>query len=114
VRELWVIAERATEDLVVAGRVRAWPTAERSWDDDFHHALHTVLTGENSGYYVDFGRVAQLAKAFTDPMCTTGSSPSSASGRHGRPAEICRAPASSAACKPRQVGNRAFGERTAA
>lgn len=33
------------------------------WNDDFHHALHALLTGERQGYYADFGRVAQLAKA---------------------------------------------------
>ena len=27
------------------------------WNDDFHHALHTLLTGEQTGYYADFGRV---------------------------------------------------------
>ncbi len=24
------------------------------WSDDFHHALHTLLTGESQGYYADF------------------------------------------------------------
>ena len=27
------------------------------WNDDFHHALHTLLTGEQTGYYADFGSV---------------------------------------------------------
>jgi maltooligosyltrehalose trehalohydrolase len=31
------------------------------WSDDFHHALHTVLTGERAGYYEDFGTLAYLA-----------------------------------------------------
>jgi len=34
------------------------------WADDFHHALHALLTGEDTGYYADFGSVGQLAKAF--------------------------------------------------
>ncbi len=34
------------------------------WSDDFHHALHTAVTGENHGYYADFGRLGQLAKAY--------------------------------------------------
>ena len=58
-----------------------------SWDDDFHHALHTVLTGENSGYYLDFGRVAQLAKAFTDAYVYDGEFSEFRQRRHGRPAE---------------------------
>ena len=37
------------------------PTAEgglgmtAQWDDDVHHALHVALTGEDQGYYADFG-----------------------------------------------------------
>src|SRR6185369_1662618 len=29
------------------------------WSDDFHHALHTLLTGERTGYYSDFGSFEQ-------------------------------------------------------
>ena len=32
------------------------------WSDDFHHALHALLTGERGGYYVDFGTPQVLAK----------------------------------------------------
>ena len=31
---------------------------DAQWSDDFHHALHTVITGERSGYYEDFGTLA--------------------------------------------------------
>lgn len=34
------------------------------WCDDFHHVLHTLLTGENQGYYEDFGDFHQLAKVY--------------------------------------------------
>ncbi|MFD0975573.1 malto-oligosyltrehalose trehalohydrolase [Salinimicrobium gaetbulicola] len=37
---------------------------EGQWVDDFHHAVHTVLTGENAGYYKDFGKMEFLAKSF--------------------------------------------------
>ncbi len=36
------------------------------WNDDFHHALHTLLTKEGVSYYQDFGRAADLAKAFRE------------------------------------------------
>lgn len=36
------------------------------WNDDFHHALYTVLTGDRQGYYQDFGTVTQLAKTYED------------------------------------------------
>ncbi len=31
------------------------------WSDDFHHALHAMLTGEEKGYYADFGSLATFA-----------------------------------------------------
>ena len=33
------------------------------WFDDWHHALHALLTGERAGYYADFGTVDDLARA---------------------------------------------------
>lgn len=39
---------------------------DAQWSDDFHHALHSVLTGDQQGYYQDFGRCSQLAKAYED------------------------------------------------
>ena len=32
--------------------------ARRAWADDFHHALHALLTGERDGYYAGYGTVA--------------------------------------------------------
>jgi maltooligosyltrehalose trehalohydrolase len=40
------------------------PACDAVWVDDFHHALHALLTGERDGYYAPFGKVAQLADAF--------------------------------------------------
>ncbi len=39
---------------------------DAQWNDDFHHALHTLLTGEQHGYYADFGAVEDLAKAYRE------------------------------------------------
>jgi maltooligosyltrehalose trehalohydrolase len=39
---------------------------DAQWNDDFHHCLHALLTGETTGYYEDFGRIEQLAKAFKE------------------------------------------------
>ena len=55
------------------------------WSDDFHHALHTVLTGERSGYYRDFGTVADLAKALTQAYVYDGRYSEYRRRRHGRP-----------------------------
>lgn len=34
------------------------------WCDEFHHTLHTLLTGENDGYYSEFGTMKQLETAY--------------------------------------------------
>lgn len=36
------------------------------WCDDFHHALHVLLTGERTGYYEDYGGIEPLAKALRE------------------------------------------------
>jgi maltooligosyltrehalose trehalohydrolase len=36
------------------------------WDDDLHHALHALLTGERQGYYADFGSLEVLATCLTE------------------------------------------------
>lgn len=42
------------------------------WVDEFHHALHSVLTGERNGYYEDFGQLSHLAKTFSDSYVYDG------------------------------------------
>jgi maltooligosyltrehalose trehalohydrolase len=54
------------------------------WSDDFHHALHTVLTGERDGYYADFGTLADLAKALQHAFVYDGRYSACRRRRHGR------------------------------
>jgi maltooligosyltrehalose trehalohydrolase len=42
------------------------------WIDEFHHALHAVITKETNGYYEDFGDLAHLTKSFKDSYVYTG------------------------------------------
>ena len=41
------------------------------WNDDFHHSLHALLTGETITYYADFGRLDQMAKAVAEGFVYT-------------------------------------------
>lgn len=62
-RHLFLIAESSLNDprLVRAPEAGGYGL-NAQWSDDFHHALHTALTGEREGYYADFsGRLADLA-----------------------------------------------------
>lgn len=45
---------------------------QAQWIDEFHHSLHSVLTGEVNGYYEDFGKLQHLEKAFRDTYVYDG------------------------------------------
>ncbi|MFF0197004.1 malto-oligosyltrehalose trehalohydrolase [Streptomyces anulatus] len=89
------------------------------WNDDFHHALHTALTGESQGYYADFARapLAALAKTVTSGFFHNGTFSSFRGRTHGRPVDVTRTPAHrfvGYAQTHDQIGNRALGDRLAA
>ena len=87
------------------------------WDDDFHHALHSAVTGERHGYYGDFGSVAAVAKTMTGAYFHDGTWSSFRGRSHGRPVDTLQVPAYRFVCFIQdhdQVGNRAVGDRIAA
>ena len=45
---------------------------DAQWVDEFHHAVHTVLTGEKSGYYEDFSGLDLVAKSLQWSYVYTG------------------------------------------
>jgi maltooligosyltrehalose trehalohydrolase len=45
---------------------------DSQWNDDFHHALHALVTGERDGYYQDFGTIDCLAKACREGFVYSG------------------------------------------
>jgi maltooligosyltrehalose trehalohydrolase len=42
------------------------------WMDDFHHCVHTLITGETTGYYEDFGEMDQLVKCMNQGFVYNG------------------------------------------
>ena len=65
-REIHVIAECDRNDIrTVQPGTRGGYGFAGQWNDDFHHAVHAALTKETSGYYEDFGEIAQIAKSLT-------------------------------------------------
>jgi maltooligosyltrehalose trehalohydrolase len=108
-----VIAESGLNDPKVMRPVEhgGW-ACDAAWADDFHHALRALLTGERDGWYADFGRVADLAKAFARPFVHDGTWSEFRGRRFGAPAGDV--PAESFvvfSANHDQVGNRAFGDR---
>jgi maltooligosyltrehalose trehalohydrolase len=82
------------------------------WNDDFHHAVHTLLTGEKGGYYEDFGRLKDLAKAFAEGFIYSGQYSSYRRRRHGSPSRTLPAERFLVFSQNHdQVGNRMLGER---
>lgn len=82
------------------------------WLDDFHHALHCLLTGERAGYYQDFGSVEHLAKAFRDGFVYSGEYSPYRRRRHGSSSRHLAAPRFVAFAQNHdQVGNRPQGDR---
>jgi maltooligosyltrehalose trehalohydrolase len=55
-----------------------WPVSmggfglDAMWGFDFHHALHALLTGERTGYFVDFGAASDLALALEQGFSLVG------------------------------------------
>ncbi|MFB7917345.1 malto-oligosyltrehalose trehalohydrolase [Streptomyces sp. NPDC056061] len=89
------------------------------WNDDFHHALHTALTGESQGYYADFAAapLTAVAKTVTSAFFHDGTYSGFRGRTHGRPVDIVRTPAHrfvGYAQTHDQIGNRAQGDRLSA
>jgi maltooligosyltrehalose trehalohydrolase len=82
------------------------------WNDDFHHALHALLTGERRGYYEDFGTVDQLGRAMREGFVYAGERSRFRQRRHGRPSTELQAHQLVVFAQNHdQVGNRPRGAR---
>jgi maltooligosyltrehalose trehalohydrolase len=80
------------------------------WNDDFHHAVHALLTGEHGSYYADF--VGALGKVLEHGYALDGGVSRFRGVRHGKPfGTLPRDRLVGYVQSHDQVGNRAFGER---
>jgi maltooligosyltrehalose trehalohydrolase len=91
--------------------------ATAQWNDDFHHALHVLVTGERDGYYADYAEqpLAQLGRCLAEGFAYQGE-PSLFRGGDARGEPSADLPAGAFVSFTQthdQVGNRAFGERLA-
>ena len=115
-RSLHIIAESDLND----ARILRHPAVggygvDAQWSDDFHHSVHTLLTGEKTGYYADFGGIEPLAATLRDGWYYSGQYSEYRRRSHGNSARGL--PASKfVVCNQNhdQVGNRATGERLTA
>lgn len=112
-RRVYLIAESDLNDTkLIRSQELGGYGLDAQWNDDFHHALHTLLTGESSGYYQDFGNLSHLVKAFAEGYIYSGQYSAYRRRCHGNSSKHLAA-RQFVVCSQNhdQVGNRMFGER---
>lgn len=83
-RSAWLIAESDLNDpRVIKPPAQGGYGVAAQWLDDFHHSLHTALTGDTRGYFIDFDGVPSLRKALTSGFVYEGQRSRYRRRRHG-------------------------------
>ncbi|RJK92932.1 malto-oligosyltrehalose trehalohydrolase [Vallicoccus soli] len=117
-RPLFLVAESDLNDAaMVTPREAGGLGVHAQWLDDYHHALHTLLTGERQGYYDDFGSIALLAQCLERVFRHDGAYSTFRGRVHGRPVDTTRTQAWRFVTYLQdhdQIGNRAVGDRIGA
>lgn len=112
-RKFYLIAESDLNDSrVVRPRDTLGHGMDAVWCDDFHHSLHTLLTHEDSGYYIDFGMIKHLVKSLKEGSVYSGEYSEFRKRDHGNSSKDI--PASRIVVFSQnhdQIGNRMLGER---
>jgi maltooligosyltrehalose trehalohydrolase len=114
-RQLFLFPESAANDArLIRSRELGGYGLDAQWNDDFHHALRGVLTGEKSGYYTDYGDFYQLVKAYREGFVYSGEYSKYRRRRHGSSSKDIPAQRFVVFGQNHdQVGNRMLGERLA-
>jgi maltooligosyltrehalose trehalohydrolase len=109
-----LIAESDLNDpRIVTPRSAGGQGIDGQWSDDFHHALHGLLTGERDGYYADFGSVSHVATALTNAYVYAGEYSPFRKRVHGRPPVGLSGHRFLGYLQNHdQIGNRAAGDRS--
>lgn len=72
-RDYYLIAESNLNDVrYISPPSNGGYGLDAQWSDDFHHSIHTLVTGEKRGYYMDFGEDRQLSKAIKSAFVFNG------------------------------------------
>jgi maltooligosyltrehalose trehalohydrolase len=113
-RRYALIAENDLNDpRIVTPREFGGYGLDAQWNDDFHHALHSVLTGERDGYYSDFGKLEDLTASLKNVYVYAGRYSEYRQKIQGRPVRNLPATRFVGFLQNHdQVGNRAKGDRS--
>ncbi|HEY9709258.1 MAG TPA: malto-oligosyltrehalose trehalohydrolase [Oculatellaceae cyanobacterium] len=112
-RKLYLTAENDLSDPKVIRSIESGGYGiDAQWNDAFHHCLHTLLTGEQAGYYQDYGTCQQMAKAFKEGFVYSGQYSPFRKKFHGSDSSAIPGHQFVVFTQNHdQVGNRALGER---
>lgn len=113
-RKIYAIAESDLNDpRVITPKADLGLGFDAQWADDFHHSVHTLLTGEQDGYYEGFPpRVSDLARVWTSGFLYTGQHSTYRGRKYGsRPKTTNGAQFVISMQNHDQIGNRLMGER---
>jgi maltooligosyltrehalose trehalohydrolase len=114
-RRAYLIPESDLNDArVITSKEQGGSGLSAQWNDDFHHALHVLLTGEKGGYYADFGSLDHLARAYAEGFVYSGRYSRYRCRRHGNSSRHIAAHQFVVFSQNHdQVGNRMHAERLA-
>lgn len=86
---------------------------DATWNDDWHHAVHCLLTGEDESYYAPFAAdpIADIATALADGYVEQGQPRTNGEPRGEPSAQLPNTAFINFLGNHDQVGNRAQGER---
>jgi maltooligosyltrehalose trehalohydrolase len=112
-RRVYLIAESALNDTrLIRPPELGGMGLDAQWNDDLHHALHAVVTGERQGYYGDFGKFEHLLKALREGFVYSGEVSEFRQRRHGNSSRDTPAHRFVVFAQNHdQVGNRRRGDR---
>lgn len=88
---------------------------DAQWADDFHHAMHVLITGETEGYYEDFADpIHKLARCMAEGFAYQGDISKHSGKPRGEPSGYLPTTAFVICLQNHdQIGNRAMGDRLA-
>ncbi len=116
-RKILIIAESSLNDpRLTDSPERNGYGLDGEWADDFHHAVHAVITGELMGYYADFGLLDTLARTLRQGYARTGVYSRTRGRRHGTMPPPHMTADKFVVCVQNhdQIGNRTIGDRLTA
>ncbi len=112
-RKAYLIGESSADNVrLIRARELGGYGLDAQWNDDFHHSLHTLLTGDHTGYYQDYGQLGHLVKAFREGFVYSGEFSHYRQRRHGTSSRDIPAERFVVFAQNHdQVGNRAKSDR---